>query len=268
MFWRLCRGPKLRCGLLRCVVAVGLGVLSLTAATIPKITAVVNAANYQPGIVSGGWATILGTGLSNTTRSWTAADFLNGALPQELDYISVTVNGRPAYIGYISPTQINVLIPDDPTLGQSTVQAAGQLLQSNFFLTNKTAYSPALFQLTPRYPSAEHADGSLIGPVNVLPGAKTTPAHPNETIQLYGTGFGPANPVVPTGSLFNVPAALATPVSVTIGGVAADAFGYLIMPGLYQLNVTIPPLPDGDAEISLAINGVNLPSGMFLSVAN
>src|SRR5215472_7627736 len=121
------------------------GLYSLHAATIPSIVAVVNGASFQPGIVSGSWATVLGTGLSNTTRSWTAADFVNGALPPELDYVSVTVNGRPAFVGYVSPTQINFLVPDDPTLGTTTVQAAGQLLQSNIFITNKVAYAPALF---------------------------------------------------------------------------------------------------------------------------
>ncbi len=226
---------------------------------MPNITAVVNAASFGPGIVSGSWATILGTGLSNTTRSWMASDFVNGQLPPELDYISVTVNGKPAFIGYVSPLQLNVLIPDDVTLGVSTVQAAGQLLQSNFFVVTKVQYSPALFLATARYAAAEHLDGTLVN---------TVPARPGETIELFGTGFGPTAPAIPTGVVFASAAPLAQPVTATVGGVSAPAQGYLTAPGLYQVNLTVPPLPDGDAEVLLMAGGVSSPRGVFLRIAN
>jgi uncharacterized protein (TIGR03437 family) len=244
------------------------GLYSLHAATIPSIVAIVNGASFQPGIVSGSWATVLGTGLSNTTRSWTAADFVNGALPPELDYVSVVVNGRPAFVGYVSPTQINFLVPDDPTIGTSTVQAAGQLLQSNIFITNKVAYAPALFPLTGRYPAAAHLDGTLAGPPGLLPGTTTLPVRPNETIELFGTGFGLSNPKIPTAMLFTAAAPLAATVTATVGGVSAPVSGYLIMPGVYQLNLTVPALADGDAPILITVGGVATPSGLYLNIAN
>ena len=48
-------------------------------------------------------------------------------LPTLLQGVSVTVNGLPAYVDYVSPTQINALVPDDDTLGPVPVQvtAAG-----------------------------------------------------------------------------------------------------------------------------------------------
>lgn len=98
--------------------------------TLPVITSVVNSASGQPGAVSGSWITIYGTGLSNDTRAWQASDFINGQLPPQMDYVSVKVNARPAYVAYVSPTQLNVLVPDDPTLGSVPVQAYGQLLRS------------------------------------------------------------------------------------------------------------------------------------------
>ena len=53
---------------------------------------------------------------------WQASDIVNGALPTLLQGVSVTVNGLPAYVDYISPTQINALAPDDATLGPVPVQ--------------------------------------------------------------------------------------------------------------------------------------------------
>jgi len=84
----------------------------------PAITAVVNAASYQPGFASATWVAIFGTNLSQLPpHTWQAGDFVNGALPASLEDVSVTINGSPAYISYISPTQINVQAPSDAALG-------------------------------------------------------------------------------------------------------------------------------------------------------
>ena len=236
-------------------------------ATIPNIAAVVNSAGGQPGIVSGSWATIYGTGLSNTTRSWNSADFLNGQLPPQLDYISVRVNGQSAFVSYVSPTQLNVLIPDDPSLGTASIQASGQLLQSNIVYVNKVALQPALFAFTMRYPAAVHLDGSYLGLPGILAGVTTTPARPNEVIVLFGTGFGASNPPVPTGYLFATPEPMAQVVTASVGGVPANVAGYLVMPGVYQFNLTVPNLADGDAAITIAAAGLAIPQGSFISVA-
>ena len=46
-----------------------------------------------------------------------APDFAQGRLPTQLGGVRVTVNGNPAFVYYISPTQINVLSPLDRTIG-------------------------------------------------------------------------------------------------------------------------------------------------------
>jgi uncharacterized protein (TIGR03437 family) len=53
---------------------------------------------------------------------------------------------------------------------------------------------------------ATHANGSLVGPANMLPGA--TPTVPGEVIVVYGTGFGPTSPAV-DGLVLSSPANLA-----------------------------------------------------------
>jgi uncharacterized protein (TIGR03437 family) len=238
-------------------------------ALFPNVTAVVNGASFQPGIVSGSWATILGTDLANGTRSWSASDFLNGALPPNLNSTGATVNGRTTYVGYVSPTQVNVLIPDDPGLGMVTVQITTAFINSNIVFANKVALAPALFTFTSQYPVAAHnSDGSYAGAPNLLPGVTTTPAHPGEVIQLFGTGFGPTNPVIPTGMLFTTPAPLAQTVSATLGGVSTNVQGYLIDPGVYQLNLTVPSLPDGDASLSITMGSTSTQTGLMLPILN
>ena len=87
-------------------------------AVTPSITTggVVSSATLAAGpVASNSWVTIYGTDLSPTTRSWNESDFVNGQIPFSLDGVSVVLTGAPrlAYVGYISPTQINFLIPSD-----------------------------------------------------------------------------------------------------------------------------------------------------------
>jgi uncharacterized protein (TIGR03437 family) len=115
--------------------------------------------------------------------------------------------------------------------------------------------------------AALHADYSLIGAPNLLPGAATTPAQPGEIILLYGVGFGPANPPQPSGQLVTTAAPLANTVQVTIGGQpAAVAFSGLTASGLYQFNVTVPNILNGDAAVAASIGGVATQTGVSITV--
>lgn len=242
---------------------------NLTATTnplLPNITGVVNGASFLPGFVAGSWVTIQGTNLSATTRPWGASDFVNGALPTQLDNVSATINGKAAYIYYISSKQLNVLAPDDPATGPVAVQVTNSEGASNTFTANKVALSPALFLFTSPYPAAVHADGTYVGPPQLIAGATTTPAKPNEIIMLYGTGFGATNPIITTGFVFTNAAPLAQSVTATVGGMPADVQGFLVSPGLYQFNLTVPNLPNGDAPLAITIGGLSTPDGLMLTV--
>ena len=90
---------------------------------------------------------------------------------------------------------------------------------------------------------ATHANGSLVGPANMLPGA--TPTVPGEVIVVYGTGFGPTSPAV-DGLVLSSPANLAAAPAITIGGGTATVqFAGLSAAGLDQINLTIPAPPAG-----------------------
>ena len=241
-------------------------------AVIPVVTGVANAASGEPNVItSGGWASVFGSGFiwssSGFPRPWLPSDFVNGNLPLQLNDISVRFNGIHTYVAYISPTQINVLIPDDPTLGVVALQEQGQLDQSNIVLVNKVALSPGLFPFSPRYAAAVHLDGTYCGPAGLLEGVVTTPARPGEVIELYGTGFGASNPKIDFSKLFSTFAPIAHTVTATMGGTAVKIDGYLVAPGVYQFNLTIPDLPAGDAEVVLSIAGVKTQTGLSVAVS-
>jgi uncharacterized protein (TIGR03437 family) len=242
--------------------------LVVQAAGAGTITAVVNTASSQPGIASAGWVSIFGTGLSTATDAWQTSNFVNGVLPTSLDGVSVTINNVPAYVAYVSPTQINVLAPDDTTVGPVQVQVTAGQQQSNAFTAQKGQFAPAFFTLgTTTYAVAQHADYSTVGSPNLLPGVVTQPATPGEVIQLYGTGFGPANPPAPTGQVVTTASVLANQVQVTIGGVAAPvAFAGIVGSGTYQLNVTVPDIPNGDAAVVATVGGVSTQTGVLITV--
>jgi uncharacterized repeat protein (TIGR03803 family) len=80
----------------------------------PVITAsngVVSGASFQPGVAANSWITITGTNLAAVTDTWNNS-ITNGNLPTKLDGVSVMVGGQPAYIAYVSPTQINAVAPN------------------------------------------------------------------------------------------------------------------------------------------------------------
>jgi uncharacterized protein (TIGR03437 family) len=225
------------------------------------IAGVTNAASFTTGSASATWIAIFGTNLSQSTYTWRPADIVNGQLPKALHGVSVTINGFPAYVQYISPTQINVLAPDDATVGSVpvVVTTAGQ--PSNSFSAQKQNFAPAFFVSgSTAYAAAQHADYSAVD--------ASHPAQPGETILIYGTGFGPTNPPVATDQLVTTSEQLANSVQISIGGVTANSsFAGLVEAGLYQFNVAVPTgLPNGDAGLTAVINGVQTQTGVSIPV--
>jgi uncharacterized protein (TIGR03437 family) len=237
----------------------------------PTITSVVNGASFQPSIQNGSWITIQGTGLSTTTRTWNSTDILDGQLPQSLDGVKVSINGKSAVVSYISPSQINLLAPVDSTTGTIQVAVTNVNGSSPPFSVQMQAYSPAWFMLGApggKYLAATHADGSIVGPVGLYGATVSTqPAKPGETIILYGTGFGATTTPVPTDQVFSGAALLAASESITIGGVVANAqFAGESANGLYQFNVVVPDLATGDQPVTARISNSQTQGNAFVFV--
>ncbi|HEY1341970.1 MAG TPA: choice-of-anchor V domain-containing protein [Bryobacteraceae bacterium] len=232
--------------------------------------AVVNGASFAAGIVPGSWVTIKGANLSAVTDTWDKA-IVDGQLPTQLDNVSVTIGGKPAYVNFVSAEQINVLAPDIG-LGNMQVTVTNGGAASAPVNANVTQYQPAFFLWTGKYAVATRQDFSLAVANGTFPGTTTTPAKPGDVIILWGTGFGPTSPAAPSG--VQVPAdktySTANSVSVKLNGVDAQVFGAALAPGfagLYQVAFQVPAsAPDGDLPIVATINGANSPDGVLLTV--
>jgi uncharacterized protein (TIGR03437 family) len=245
---------------------------SIPAANTPEIASssgVLNGASFQPGISPGSWITINGTNLSSKTDTWNSA-IVNGALPITLDGVSVMVGDQAAYIEYVSPKQINAVVPNvaagtvpvTVTNSNGTSQAATAQLQ---------AKQPAFFQWG-TYAVATRQDFSLAVKNGTFPGTTTVPAAPGDVIILWGTGFGPTSPSAPAGeetpstNTYNT----ANTVSVTVGSKPATVYGAALAPGyagLYQVAIQIPAsLANGDYPVVATINGAQSPSTTMITV--
>src|SRR5215469_14972187 len=110
------------------------GAIAVVASAAPAVTGVFNAASAQPTIASATFVSIFGSNLATTTDSW--SNFAGGNLPASLDGVQVTINGVPAYVAFISPGQINVVAPDDPTVGKVPVVVTNAQGSSDAFMVN------------------------------------------------------------------------------------------------------------------------------------
>ena len=239
---------------------------------------VLNGASFAASIQSGAWATIFGTNFNANTRIWDAqTEIVNGKLPENLDGTTVTVGGQPAAVYFISPTQINFQVPDGIGTGPVSVVVGNCAGSSNNAPTPALKDSPGFFMFDPqgrKYIAAliARSDGGAdyLGPTNLFSGALATrPVLPGEIVLLFGTGFGPTNPPVPSGQLFSGASPTVDPVRVSVGGVDAQVlFAGISGAGLYQINLVIPNLPAGDQKVIATINSSPSQDGAFITVGS
>jgi len=219
-----------------------------TRPTLVSMAGVTNAATLQEGAASGSWVTLFGDGLSSTTRTWATADIVNNRLPDNLDGVSVQINNQPASVYYISPKQVNVLAPQTPADSNVQVTVTSRAGTSAPVSVNLRQFMPGFFQFPQEYVAAVRADGTILDSVAARPG---------ETISLFGTGFGPTLPARLPNEVITEPVPTANPVKVHIHNVQAPVtFAGLTSAGLYQINVTVPDLPDGDYPVTAEVGGV------------
>lgn len=240
----------------------------------PTISSVQNGAGYQNNIQQMSWVQIKGCNLTaSPSRMWTGSDIVNGKLPLKLDDVSVTIDGKPAIIAFISATQLNLVAPADAASGMVNAVVSNGNGTSPAFSVMLQKYSPAFFPWG-KYPVAT-IGGTWIAPAGFFgPGVITVPAKPGDTVTLWGTGFGPTNPAPPADAAIPsnpVPAITATP-AITLGGMAAQFMGGAMAPGsagVYQIAIKVPAnAPNGDLPLKVTIGGVSIPDGMFLNVQN
>lgn len=251
---------------------INIQVVQPSGPTLSAVDPVVHGASFQRGVAAGTWLTIRGSMLSNTTLIWEGRDFNGSNLPTSLDGVSVRINGRPTYIYFISPTQLNVLTDDDPTIGPVPLEvtAPSGTVRTTISLQ---AYAPGFFAFDPmgrKYPAAVHLDGSFVGPGDLFGGAAPArPVGPNETFLAFGSGFGRSVPFLPSGQIVSGAAVLeaASRINIFIGGTrATTTYAGLVGSGLNQFNVVTPQVPPGDQPFEAELAGARSQPGLFLCV--
>lgn len=217
--------------------------------------AVVNGASFTAPISPGAWTTIFGENLAppGVNRIWRAEEIVNGVLPVSLEGVSVRINNKPAAMYYVSGTQLNVLSPDDAAVGTVSVEVTTPAGTSAPAQVTMAAVAPGLFAASTgsrSYAAALSATYELIGA-----GQGMRAARPGETILLYGTGFGARGDIDRQA------------LRVTVGGVDCRvAFAGRVSPGLYQLNVEVPEVGDGEHLLVVTLDGVRTQEGLYLAV--
>ncbi len=232
----------------------------------PSYTAasIVNAATVTGALAPNTIATLYGTGLAYITRAVSADDIRAGIMPLILpgSGVRVSIGEVPAHIYYVSPTQVNLLVPDTLIPGPVEVQLTLDGRAGPAVKIQLAAAAPALFKWTGQWIVACHADGSVITP--------DSPARPGEIVVLYATGLGRASPNPRSGEIPTKAAVLERlsvfrvllngseipPDQVTYAGLAPG------FAGLYQVNVRLPdPLPaNPDVRLKLG-DDVSPPAG-------
>jgi uncharacterized protein (TIGR03437 family) len=224
---------------------------SLAAATLVQSF---SSASGYPRLGTGSFAAAYGTNLAAAPLIAPGSVFpttLGGVTVSIID--SAGVN-RPAPIQYVSPTQVNYIVPDGtaPGIGTVTIGSSSGAAQID-------SVGPGLYSLPGVSPvaaatAALYSTDGTVTPVAVFQCASTcvsTPMSPGSAtdklvVTLYGTGFR------------NLTAAGVA--SITIGGVPAQILYIGAQPteaGLDQVNVTIPSSLAGAGEVpvTLTVNG-------------
>jgi uncharacterized protein (TIGR03437 family) len=228
-------------------------------------------------VAPGSWIEIYGSNLAADTRSWTGADFTGINAPTSLDGTLVTIGGQAAFVDYISPTQVNALIPSNVPTGtqQLTLTAPGGTTASVNLTVNPVEpglLAPPNFNIGgTQYVVAQFADGTYALSTGAIAGLTSRPAVAGDILVIYGIGFGPVTPGIPAGQLVGEANTLASDFQIAIGGVQCQVQYDGLAPsytGLYQFNIVVPDVPSGNQPLTFTVDGINGTQTLYVAVGN
>jgi uncharacterized protein (TIGR03437 family) len=225
---------------------------------IAPANGMVNTANYQSSVASGGLVSIFGQKLA------AAASAATTPLPTILGGTCVTLNNSPLPLLAAFPGQINAQLP--PTLAAGryplVVRSVANHEASSSATVTVSKYAPAVF-VDADGPAIFHQDGTPVDQYN--------PGQRDEELTIYATGLGPTTGGNVTAGVPapSSPLAVTGPVEVFFGDpTISDAEEIVdwsgLAPGLigvYQINCRIPGTHlEGPAlPVTLRIGGVSSP---------
>ena len=251
-------------------------------------TAAVSAYAQTPAVSSGGVSNAangLGTVTPGSLVSIYGSELAGGLaqadtipLATSMSDVSVTFNGVPAPLLFVSGGQINAQLPWN-VLSSGTVGTASVVVTRN-----NQASAPQSLQVGPFSPGifaigniavAINSDGSIAAPAGSIPGIATKPATIGDPggLVILCTGLGAVDPPAVNGadSLDALRTATTTP-TVLIGGKAATVVFAGMSPqfvGVNQINVSVPSgTPTGDAvSLQISLGGVTTSATVTIAVS-
>jgi uncharacterized protein (TIGR03437 family) len=231
-------------------------------------------------IAPGSWIEIYGTNLTTSAPTeWSGSQFTNGVAPTQLGDVTVSVGGQAAFIDYISPGQVNALVPSNAPLGSAEITLTNSQGTSIGFpiyvdQTQPGLLAPSSFIVGGKqYVAALFSDGQTFAlPANAISGVPSRPAAPGDTLTIYGVGFGAVTGGLTAGTVVTAENSLTSPVEFLFGNTQATLTYDGLAPsftGLYQFNVTVPNVATNTAEpISFALSGTKGSQTLYIAVQN
>jgi uncharacterized protein (TIGR03437 family) len=210
-----------------------------SAAGAPLITGVVSTADNNQPLSAGGFISVLGSNLSDTTVSSNASP-----LPTVLGGSCVTINGTVIPLLMVSSPQINGKLPLSVGLsGQLIVYAPGGI-SNPFSLGLIKPAAPTVLQV-PSAPDSTTLVPAVFREASSLPVNLVDPIHKGDHLIIYLTGLGPTNPPVDADSVSpsNPPAVVLVQPTVSLGGVSCPVTFAGLTPGqigIYQIDINVP----------------------------
>ncbi len=233
-------------------------------------SSIVNASDYSSGpFAPGSILSIFGSNLSFETAGLNS-DNVSATLPISLGDTHVVIDGSSAPLFFVSPGQINVMIPANKIAGNISVQVVRQSMQGPMVTLALVTASPALF-VSSGYALAQdyNAHYAVVKPA--------APAQAGDVIVLYATGLGGTQPLPALGEIQESPALIngfaSGVLQVLLNGKAIDpktiAYAGLTpgFAGLYQINFLLPSDCPANPQIQVAMGGQITPGNVTLAVA-
>jgi uncharacterized protein (TIGR03437 family) len=197
------------------------------------------------------------------------SDIRGGLLPTVLPGtgVRVLVNNLSAHIYFVSPSQVNLLVPSNLIAGPAELQLLINGLAGPAIRFVLMEAAPCLYLQQPGLAIAVSPEGRLYTRENA--------ARPGDWVILYATGLGRTIPPSLPGELARTPAPLALPeqFNVMLDEVPVDqaGIGYAgLAPGfagLYQVNLRLPEEITASTEVRLLVGQIASPVGVRLPVA-
>lgn len=247
----------------------------------PTVTSVISAGAFGAfnAIAPGSWIELYGTNFAVGNQVWAGGDFDGVFAPTKLGGVTVTIGGRPAFVNYVSPTQVNVQVPSNVGSGAQAVVVTTPTGSSSAFNINVESIKPGFLA-----PSSFNIRGTqnivalfpdnttYVLPPGAIAGVNSRRARPGETITLYGIGFGSVTPNIPAGQLAQQLNSLTAPLVVRFGGTQATVSYAGLAPnfvGLYQFNVVVPNIAASDnVPLTFTLGGISGAQTLAIAVGN